>query len=179
MLDLGNEQLEVENAVFMNVTSIFEPNRFPRQTLLPMNPEWANLFGEGLAEMDPWLRLGYSPASLTRYFSTITSDRQIWAILDRESPAACLTVRPDWLRGPLLELLAVLPQHQGKGIGKDMIAWLAGETRRQGKANLWTISSEFNHAALAFYRRQGFEEAGVLPDLISLGETERLLRLRL
>jgi len=78
-----------------------------------------------------------------------------------------------------LELLAVLPQHQGKGLGKEMIAWLAGETRRQGKANLWTISSEFNHAALAFYRRHGFEEAGVLPDLISAGETERLLRLRL
>jgi len=129
--------------------------------------------------MDPWLRLGYTPASLTRYLSSITPDRQTSVILDRETPAACLTVRHDWLRGPLLELLAVLPQHQGKGLGKDIIAWLAGETLRQGKANLWTISSEFNHVALAFYRRQGFEEAGVLPDLISLGETERLLRLRL
>ncbi len=163
----------------MNELSIFELNRFPRQTLLPMNPEWAALFGDGLARIDPWLRLGYSSANLTRYFSANTPERQTLVALAGETPAACLTVRPNWLRGTLLELLAVLPQQQGKGLGKDIIQWLAGETRRQGKTNLWTISSEFNHTARAFYRRQGFEEAGVLPDLISLGETEILLRLRL
>ncbi len=163
----------------VNEISTFEPNRFPRQTLLPMNAEWAVLFGDSLARMDPWLRLGYSPVSLTRYFSANTPERQGWVVLAGESPAACCTVRLNWLRGPLLELLAVLPQHQGKGLGKDIISWLAGETRRQGKANLWTIGSEFNETALAFYRRQGFEQAGVLPDLISIGETERLLRLRL
>ena len=163
----------------MKELPVFEPSRFPRQTLLPMNAEWAVLFGDGLARMDPWLRLGYSAASLTRYFSANTPERQGWVVLAGGTPAACFTVRTNWLRGPLLELLAVLPQQQGKGIGKDILLWLAEETRRQGKANLWTISSEFNHAALAFYQRQGFEEAGVLPDLITLGETERLLRLRL
>ena len=163
----------------VNEIPTFEPNRFPRQTLLPMNAEWAVLFGDGLVRMDPWLRLGYSSASLARYFSGYTTERQGWVVLDGESPAACFTVRPDWLRGPLLELLAVLPQHQGKGIGRDIIQWLADETRRQGKANLWIISSEFNEAALVFYRQQGFEDAGVLPDLVSIGETERLLRLRL
>ena len=101
------------------------------------------------------------------------------AVLADETPAACLAVRPNWLRGPLLELLAVLPQHQGCGLGREAILWLMEETRRAGQSNLWTISSGFNVAALDFYRKLGFEEAGLLPDLISSAETEILLRCRL
>ena len=85
----------------------------------------------------------------------------------------------DWLRGPLLELLAVLPQFQSKCLGKELILWLAEETKRQGQTNPWTISSVFKASARAFYRRQGFEEVGELPGLISPNETEVLLRLRL
>ena len=163
----------------MDNPSPFDLSRFPRQTLLPMDPQWATLFGDRLARIDPWLRLGYSPAGLSRYLSANAPERQALAVLAGDAPAACLTLRPGWLRGPLLELLAVLPQHQGQGLGKELIQWLADETRRLGLANLWTISSEFNGPARAFYRRQGFEEAGVLPGLVSPGETEILLRLRL
>ncbi len=161
------------------MNELFDLSRFHRQAMVPMNPQLATLFGDGLALIDPWLRLGYSSASLHRYFSINTVERQTLAVLAGETPAACLTVRPDWLRGPLLELLAVLPQFQGKSLGKEIILWLAEETKRQGQANLWAISSEFNASARAFYRRQGFEEVGELPGLISPNETEVLLRLML
>jgi diamine N-acetyltransferase len=163
----------------MNEPFPFDLSRFRPRTLLPMNPDCAVLFGAYLAGIDPWLRLGYSPAGLARYLSANAQGRQALAVLDGETPSACFTVRPGWLRGPLLELLAVLPQHQGKGLGKEIILWLAEEIRCQGQSNLWTISSEFNVSARAFYRRQGFEEAGELSDLIRLGESEILLRLRL
>lgn len=163
----------------MNEPSRYDLSRFPRQALQPMNPDWAKVFGEGLALIDPWLRLGYSSASLSRYLSADVAERQALAVLVEATPAACLTVRPNWLRGPLLELLAVLPEHQGAGMGKDLIVWLAEETRRQGQTNLWTISSGFNSAAQAFYRRQGFEPVGEMPGLISRTETEILLRLNL
>jgi len=163
----------------MNQPAGFDVSRFPRLGLSPMRPAWAAGFGDGLARVDPWLRLGYAPASLARYLAADTPARQSFAVLAGDAPAACLAVRPGWLRGPLLELLAVLPAHQGAGLGRDIVHWLAEETRRQGQANLWTISSEFNAPARAFYRRQGFEEVGVLPGLVSAGETEVLLRLRL
>ncbi|QFY41660.1 GNAT family N-acetyltransferase [Candidatus Methylospira mobilis] len=163
----------------MNEPLPLDPGRFQPLTLLPMNPARAALFGANLAGIDPWLRLGYSPAGLARYLSANAQGRQALAVLDGETPAACFSVRPGWLRGPLLELLAVLPQHQGRGLGKKIIRGLADESRCQGQANLWTISSEFNISARGFYHSLGFEENGVLPDLVRLGETEILLRLKL
>ena len=147
--------------------------------LLSMRAEWAALFGEALAGIDPWRRLGYSPSALTRYLSSNGPRRRALAILEQGVLAGCLTLQPDWLRGPLLELLAVLPGFQGGGLGGALIAWLAEQTGHQGQTNLWTISSEFNQSARAFYRQQGFEEVGVLPGLIQPTETEILLRLRL
>lgn len=159
----------------------FDPASFDHTDcrLCPMQAEWAALFGEALAGIDPWLRLGYSSTALARYLSADGPERHALVLLQGEVPAACLTLRPNWLRGPLLELLAVLPGFQGNGLGKALILWLAERARQQGQNNLWTISSEFNQSARAFYRRQRFAEAGVLPGLIKPGETEILLRLRL
>ena len=147
--------------------------------LLAMQADWAVQLGEGLARIDPWLRLTYSSQTLSRYLSAEGQDRQALAVLADGTPAACMTVRPNWLRGPLLELLAVLPGYQGCGLGRDMLAWLVGQAQRDKQGNLWTISSEFNQSARAFYRQQGFEEVGNLPDLILAQEVEILLRLRI
>ncbi len=153
--------------------------RHGNSRLLPMRTDWANCFGESLARIDPWLSLGYSSQALCRYLSAAGQERHAMAVLAGDTPAACLTVRPNWLRGPFLELLAVLPEFQGCGLGREIIAWLVGQTKREGHGNLWTICSEFNLSAQAFYRSQGFQVVGCLPDLISSEETEILLRLRL
>lgn len=145
--------------------------------LLPMTPDWAAQFGGRLARIDPWLKLGYSSPALCRYLGATGQGRHTIAVLADEAPAACLSVRPNWLRGPLLELLAVLPEFQACGLGKEIIRWLAEQSTAQG--NLWTVSSEFNLSALEFYRLQGFKIVGTLPDLICANETEILLRLRL
>jgi GNAT superfamily N-acetyltransferase len=147
--------------------------------LLPMNPDWAASFGDRLARIDPWLKLEYPPQALCRYLSATGQGCHAIAVLAAETPAACLAVRPNWLRGPLLEVLAVLPEFQGCGLGRAIIAWLIGQAQQERGSNLWTVSSEFNRPAREFYRLQGFEVAGTLPDLIRVGETEMLLRLRL
>ena len=153
--------------------------RHGNRCLLPMNPAWAARFGEELARIDPWLRLGYSSQSLYHYLSAAVQGRFALAVLEDETPAACLSIRPDWLRGPLLECLAVLPEFQGGGLGREIIRWLAGQAGRQRQGNLWTLCAEFNLPAREFYARQGFATAGTLPDLIGAGETEILLRFRL
>ncbi len=153
--------------------------RHGSRRLQAMNPAWAARFGEELARIDPWLRLGYSSRSLCQYLSAAVQGRVALAVLEDETPAACLTIRPDWLRGPLLECLAVLPEFQGGGLGREIIRWLAGQASGQRQGNLWTLCAEFNLPAREFYARQGFATAGTLPDLIGAGETEILLRLRL
>lgn len=95
------------------------------------------------------------------------------------APAACLAVRANWLRGPLLETLAVMPERQGKGLGGELVQWLSDETQRLNQSNLWTLVSAFNESAQAFYRRHGFATVGELPGFIREEETEILLRLRI
>jgi ribosomal protein S18 acetylase RimI-like enzyme len=86
-----------------------------------------------------------------------------------------LVLRSPWLRGPYIEVLAVLPQAQGGGAGRALVAWAAA----QGGGNLWACVSAFNHGARAFYARSGFVEVTALADLVADGHDEILLRRRL
>jgi ribosomal protein S18 acetylase RimI-like enzyme len=125
-------------------------------------------FAALLADIDPWRRLGYNALALADY-------------LDRPDPTlsrmvmpgkGVIALRSPWLRGPYIELLAVLPEAQGQGIGRALVEWATS----RGGANLWACVSEFNAPARAFYARLGFTEVAKLPGLVAPGETEILLR---
>lgn len=90
--------------------------------------------------------------------------------------AAC--VRYPWLRGPYLELLAVLPAHQGRGLGTEILAWMEGEALGRC-GNAWVAVSAPNEGARRFYARRGYRELAELDGLVREGETELLLRKRL
>lgn len=130
-----------------------------------------------LATMDPWRRLGYSAAALERYL--LRDDPALTRmVLEREGNAvAVLALRRPWLRGPYVELLAVLPQARGGGLGRVLLDWAAAQAG--DGANLWACVSDFNTSARAFYARQGFVEVAPLPDLVAEGAGEILLRKRI
>lgn len=127
---------------------------------------------EALAQLDPWRRLGFSAAGLAAYLGRedVALSR---VVAERDgAPAALLALRKPWLRGPYIELLAVLPAAQGAGLGHALVQWAAA----QGGGNLWACVSDFNAPARAFYARQGFAEVAPLPDLVAEGMDEILLR---
>lgn len=127
---------------------------------------------EALAQLDPWRRLGFSAAGLAAYLGRADA-ALIRVVAERDGvPAALLALRKPWLRGPYIELLAVLPAAQGAGLGRALVEWAAA----QGGGNLWACVSDFNAPARAFYARQGFVEVAPLPDLVAAGEGEILLR---
>lgn len=127
---------------------------------------------EALAQLDPWRRLGFSAAGLAAYLAR--EDAALTRVVaERDgAPAALLALRKPWLRGPYIELLAVLPAAQGAGLGHALVQWAAA----QGGGNLWACVSDFNTPARAFYARQGFVEVAPLPDLVAEGMDEILLR---
>jgi ribosomal-protein-alanine N-acetyltransferase len=59
-----------------------------------------------------------------------------------------------------LETIAVAPQHQRRGLGGLLLRALAGELRKEQVTDLMLEVRASNRAALAFYRGQGFAEAG-------------------
>lgn len=90
--------------------------------------------------------------------------------------AGVVSVRSPWLKGPYLELLALLPPAQGQGIGSSIMAWFEQTALDQEARNLWVCASSFNARALRFYARHGFEPAATLPGLVAEGFDEILLR---
>lgn len=127
-----------------------------------------------LAGMDPWRTLGFTAIGLAAYLGREDGALTRMVVERDGAPAGLIALRRPWLRGPYIELLAVLPAAQGGGCGRGLVEWAAA----QGGGNLWACVSSFNAPARAFYARAGFDEVATLPDLVAAGADEILLRRR-
>ncbi|KAB8143895.1 GNAT family N-acetyltransferase [Chloroflexia bacterium SDU3-3] len=66
-------------------------------------------------------------------------------------------VSVQWRSDPCeIEELGVAPERQGQGIGRAMVAWVAGEARRRGKTAILVGTPNSSIGNLAFYQRIGF-----------------------
>ena len=72
----------------------------------------------------------------------------------------------------------VLPEWQGRGVGRQLIAYLLGDLRRQGLAPvlLWVLAA--NDRARRFYQRAGFRRDGATHDFELAGTTLPEVRYR-
>ncbi|HEY0141955.1 MAG TPA: GNAT family N-acetyltransferase [Thermoanaerobaculia bacterium] len=61
-------------------------------------------------------------------------------------------------RGEPCELveLAIAPERQGQGLGKQFVAWLIEEAKRRGKRQMIVGTSSTSAANLLFYQKAGF-----------------------
>ena len=159
----------------------FEPERHALAgcQLRPLETGDCLPLAESLAAIDPWARLGYGAAALARYLERHDPALTRFVIERGDSSAAgILALRHPWLRGPYIELFAILPAHQGHGLGRSVMDWAADQAA-QVAPNLWACVSDFNTAARAFYAANGFAEVAPLDGLVSPGQAEMLLRRRL
>lgn len=78
-------------------------------------------------------------------------------------PVGAATVR--W-RGEAPEILelAVAAGQQGRGLGRRIVAWLADEARRRGKARLLVGTANSSLGNIAFYQKCGMRMDSVRPD---------------
>jgi ribosomal protein S18 acetylase RimI-like enzyme len=79
------------------------------------------------------------------------------------------------LRGAYIELFAVLPAAQGRGVGRAILEFVESSYRGRA-ANLWLLVSAFNSGARGFYEKHGFRPIGVIEDLVVVGQDEILMR---
>jgi len=145
----------------------------------PLPPEAAEQLGTAFAAIDPWARYPYPAAALAGYFAAQEPGAPRFALRCGGELAGCVGVRLNWLRGPYLQFLGILPDFQRRGLGALALAWVEAEARRGAERNLWVAATDFNEGALRFYERHGFMRVAPLPDLVRDGRTEILLRKRL
>ena len=149
-----------------------------RLSLVPITLEVAPALAAAICSIDPWHRMGYAAAAMAGYLAAREPGTCRRAILHDGRVIGAVSVRHPWLRGPYLELLALLPGDQSRGAGAAILDWMTAEV--QGRANsLWVCASSFNGRALAFYERHGFVRVGDLDGLVVPGFAEILLRKRL
>ncbi len=138
-------------------------------------PEQALAIAEMLSNSEPWMTLKFSTASLAGYLTRDDPALRRYVVSVEGSLAGIICVRNPWLRGPYIELLGFFPHHRGKGLGRQVLAWVEAETRRESK-NLWVAASSFNHQALDFYQHLGFRQIGPIQGLVIPEYDEILLR---
>ena len=131
--------------------------------------------GPLVASMDPWKTLGYGAKALSLYLTKSDTGLERLAIVAAGRLVGVLCVRFPWLRGPFVELLAVFPGDQARGLGREVLARVEAEPRWAGP-NVWVTVSGFNGKARSFYERCGYREVAVLPRLVAPDGEERLLR---
>lgn len=140
-----------------------------------MTGEQANEVAKMLAVSEPWASLKFSATALASYLTRDDAALRRYVISVDDDLVGVICVRHPWLRGPYIELLGLSPNHRGKGIGKQVVAWAEIEARREAK-NLWVVASSFNHQALNFYQSLGFYQIGPIQGLVSPEHDEILLR---
>jgi [ribosomal protein S18]-alanine N-acetyltransferase len=89
--------------------------------------------------------------------------------------AGIAVVRQKFLLGDYVELLGVADWAKGKGLGKRLLTHIEAAVFARTK-NLFACVSDFNDQARLFYKKQGYQEIGPMPNFLIPGSAEILLR---
>jgi ribosomal protein S18 acetylase RimI-like enzyme len=142
----------------------------------PLDPASCVTLAEAIVAIPPWSVMRYPADGMARFLASSADGAYRFLVEADGRQAGAVSVRHPWLKGPYLELLALLPQFQSRGIGAEILRWFEQEGARAEARNFWVCASAFNERALSFYRRHGFKQAASLPGLVADGYTEILLR---
>ena len=125
-----------------------------------------------------WDRYFAGDDRLARSLGKALARGELWCALTPDGrTAGVMRVVPGGFCGlyPYLSLIGTAPWARGQGAGRFLMGELEGMARRAGAPRTSLLVSDFNHAALAFYRSLGYWELGVLPDAAKPGIAERVL----
>ncbi len=130
-----------------------------------------------LTSQSPWQELGYDAFRCLALIEPALPEIRI-ADGGDEGPAGFIRWQPDgFLRQPYIQILAVAPEQQRRGVGTALLRWVEEEVfQRRSAANLFLTASAFNLPARAFYRARGYTECGVLTGYLRAGMDEVLVR---
>jgi ribosomal-protein-alanine N-acetyltransferase len=130
---------------------------------------------EILTGSDPWKRLGFTAVDWNRIFAPLPTGRDTFVLEIEGNVLGIAIVRRKFLFGDYLELLGIAPSAVGRGLGSRLLTHVESLTFARAN-NMFACVSDFNEAARAFYRKQGYKEIGPMPNFLIPGYAEILLR---
>ena len=100
-------------------------------------------------------RIGRRPAPMNTDYAERIERGEVHVSGDPVAGAVVVAHRGDHAH---LDLVAVDPEHQGSGLGKELMAFAEEDARRHGFDELRLQTNERMTENLAFYARFGYEE---------------------
>ena len=128
-------------------------------TLRPATPEDARAVAACVeaAYKHYVVRMGKRPGPMLENYDEVVRRHRVWVLEDGGAivAASVLIVEPE---RPLLDAVAVLPQFQGRGLGRQLIAHAEAEAKRLGYKAIELYAHELMHENIALYTRLGYRE---------------------
>jgi ribosomal protein S18 acetylase RimI-like enzyme len=147
-------------------------------TLVPMTGAAADVLAPQVVAIGPWAHYGFEPSRIAAAFKSRDDGAVRYQIECGADLAGAVVILSPWMAGPYLQMLAILPAHQSRGIGAKFLGWYEAEARGHFR-NLWLCVSAYNTEAQRLYRAHGFERVATLEALLREGDDELLMRKRL
>lgn len=105
-------------------------------------------------------RIGKPPAPMLDDYGALIGADQVHVLEENDRTVAAIIVLLPQADHLLLDNIAVRPGRQGRGLGRQMIAFAEDETRRLGFVELRLYTHEKMTENIALYTRLGFAETG-------------------
>ena len=104
-------------------------------------------------------RLGREPAPMLEDYAALIEAGEVWVLVEGEEVLGVLVLRAaeDHL---FVDNVAVAPGHQGRGLGRELVAFAEQRARREGLGEIRLYTNEKMWENLAVYEKLGFEETG-------------------
>lgn len=102
-------------------------------------------------------RNGLVPVPMRQDYAEVARDWQV-TVVERDGAVAALIVIGPAEEGFLLDNVAVAPEHQGKGLGRVLLAFAEDEARRQGFDSIYLYAQEVMVENIALYEHIGYVE---------------------
>lgn len=133
----------------------------------------AQFCADFMVRSEPWVTLGLTfDAAMLRLMNPA---REVWVALRAEQVVGVMIFDLTGVLNGYIQILAVHPESRGRGIGSQMLTWAEERIFRQSP-NVFLCVSSFNKQAQKFYLRSGYLSVGDLPDFLTLGHAEQLMR---
>jgi ribosomal protein S18 acetylase RimI-like enzyme len=128
-----------------------------------------------LSDSEPWNRLGYGADDWSRIFCPLPQGRDCYVAEFEGQVAGVAIVKQKFRLGDYLELLGVAVWARQRGTGSQLLRHIETLVFQRTR-NLFACVSDFNEPARVFYKKQGYQEIGPMPNFLIPGSAEILLR---
>lgn len=133
----------------------------------------ARYCAEFLAASDPWLTLGLTAEQALARLTNPA--REVYVATVAEEVIGVMVFDLTGVLNGYIQILGVQPEWRGRGVGTQMLRWAEERIFRQSP-NVFLCVSSFNGRAQEFYHRHSYQRVGALPDFLTAGLAEILLR---